>query len=439
MKKLLAVLFIVFAAGVTVLSAQTAAPTNEVVRTIQDATNIAASVTGTEAVPEAKLPLVWVVVLSLFYVLFPALAITLNRKVKGFDKIDPLILCYAAGILLGNFKILPEGAFKFQDTFASVIIPLALPLIFFSIDIRKWFTHAKKTFLASVLQIVSVVITVFAIFLIFRKPLGSEAWMLSSMYAGVYTGGTINMAAIKTALGIPPNLYVAAQAADVVFSSLFILFSITVAQKLFLKFLPAYKKSAEGEQVEEADFGTYDGIFKKDVLLPLLGAFGLSVLITGIGLGVMMIVPQQFKTVAAILLISTLGVLSSLIPAVRNIKKTFQFGEYLVLIFCVIVGSMANFQELLKTAPMVMVCTVIAIFGSLTINLILAKIFRIDADTMIVVANAGINSPPMVPMIAAGLKNKEVVVSGMIAGILGWILGTYLGIGLSYIFRAMMH
>ncbi len=84
-----------------------------------------------------------------------------------------------------------------------------------------------------------------------------------------------------------------------------------------------------------------------------------------------------------------------------------------------------------------MICTVIAVFGSLLVNLIFAKIFRIDTDTFIVVANAGINSPPMIPMIAAGLKNKEVVVSGVIAGIIGWIIGNYLGIGLSFLFKAI--
>ncbi len=253
------------------------------VEQIQSETNVSPQIP-----PEPVKPLTFVW-LSAIYILFPAIAIFLNRKVKFLNKVDPLILCYAIGIIVGNVKILPEGIFKFQDMFASIVIPLALPLIFFSIDIRKWFKHAKSTFLASALQILSITITVIAIFFIFRKPLqaqGFDAGMLSSLYAGVYTGGTINMAAIKTALQVDPNIYVLVQASDVVISSLFILFSITFAQRLFLKILPPYEKSAKSLENDpgDGDFGTYEGIFKKNVLLPLLKAFGLSVAIFAVGI-----------------------------------------------------------------------------------------------------------------------------------------------------------
>ena len=37
-------------------------------------------------------------------------------------------------------------------------------------------------------------------------------------------------------------------------------------------------------------------------------------------------------------------------------------------------------------------------------------------------------SPPFVPVIAAALKNKEIVVSGLIIGIIGYAIGNYLGV-----------
>jgi uncharacterized membrane protein len=36
-------------------------------------------------------------------------------------------------------------------------------------------------------------------------------------------------------------------------------------------------------------------------------------------------------------------------------------------------------------------------------------------------------------MVASVLKNKEIVVSGVITGIIGWVIGTYLGIAVAYI------
>ena len=65
----------------------------------------------------------------------------------------------------------------------------------------------------------------------------------------------------------------------------------------------------------------------------------------------------------------------------------------------------------------------------------LARIFKIDADTVIITSVAGICSPPLVPTVTASLKNKEIVLSGVMTGIIGWVVGTYLGITIAYILR----
>jgi uncharacterized membrane protein len=39
-------------------------------------------------------------------------------------------------------------------------------------------------------------------------------------------------------------------------------------------------------------------------------------------------------------------------------------------------------------------------------------------------------------MVSAALKNREVLLSGTITGIIGWVIGTYLGIGISTLLRA---
>lgn len=46
-------------------------------------------------------------------------------------------------------------------------------------------------------------------------------------------------------------------------------------------------------------------------------------------------------------------------------------------------------------------------------------------------------SPPFVPMAATALKNREVVVSGVVTAIIGWVIGTYLGMGVAYVMRAL--
>jgi uncharacterized membrane protein len=78
----------------------------------------------------------------------------------------------------------------------------------------------------------------------------------------------------------------------------------------------------------------------------------------------------------------------------------------------------------------------LAIFGSLILHVAGSAIFRIDTDTVIITSVAGICSPPFVPMVASALKNRDVILPGVVTGIIGWVIGTYLGIGISTILSA---
>jgi uncharacterized membrane protein len=315
----------------------------------------------------------------------------------------------------------------------TLVIPLAMPLIFFSIDIKKWSRLAGKSLLSFTFVVVSVVITVCASYFIFRSLVGEEAWKVSGMLIGVYTGGTPNMAAIGTALHVDPTVYVAAHAADVATGAVMLLIIITVLQRILLKFLPPFQRVGdESQNQEQADFDSYVGIFRRKVILPLLGAFGIAVGIFAVGAGLTLVVPQEFAMMVAILTVSTLGIAFSLIPAIRRIPMTFQLGQYLILIFCLVVSSMADIQKLLVTAPAIIGLVTFVRFGSVMLHVALSAIAKIDADTVIITSVAGIYSPPFVPMVASALKNKEVIASGVITGIIGWVIGTYLGIALAY-------
>ena len=94
---------------------------------------------------------------------------------------------------------------------------------------------------------------------------------------------------------------------------------------------------------------------------------------------------------------------------------------------------MSDVVALVTATPAMLGFVGIAIFGSLLLHVAAAAIFRIDADTVIITSVAGIYSPPFVPMVCSALKNRDVLVPGIITGIIGWVLGTYLGIGLSFV------
>jgi len=116
---------------------------------------------------------------------------------------------------------------------------------------------------------------------------------------------------------------------------------------------------------------------------------------------------------------------------------TYQAGNYCILIFCLVVSSMADFNRLVSTAPIMIAYVSFTIFACLLLHVIVARMFKIDTDTVIITSVAGICSPPLVPMVASALRNKEIVLSGVITGIIGWVIGTYLGITMAYILREL--
>jgi len=79
---------------------------------------------------------------------------------------------------------------------------------------------------------------------------------------------------------------------------------------------------------------------------------------------------------------------------------------------------------------------VISIFGSMLIHALLCRMFHIDSDTMIITSVSAVCSPPFVPVVVSRLKNRDILISGLVTGIIGYTIGNYLGIGLAMIFRS---
>jgi uncharacterized membrane protein len=384
----------------------------------------------------------WIVI----YVLVPVLVIYLCQRYPILDKISAVMLCYAVGIVAGNMgflsgghvNIVPQGFSGVQEYFFVITIALALPLIFFSIDIRRWFGVAGKAVLSFGLEIVAVVIAAATGYLIFRDMVGGETWKVAGMLIGVYTGGTVNLGAIGTALDTDKTVLAATQISDVVVSLVYLLLVLTVLQHILLKFLPAFKRAAaDGSEEEIQDYNSYAGFFNRGHLLPLAGALALSIAILAVGVGLTFIFPKDTALVVAVLAVSTLGIAFSFVPRIRKIPMTYQLGQYFILIFCLVVSSMSDLSRLFGTTLPLLAMVGWAVFISLGIHIFLAWIFKIDADTVIITSVAGIYSPPFVPMVARVLKNKDIVVSGVVTGIIGWVVGTYLGIAVAYILRGL--
>ncbi|MCP4107082.1 MAG: DUF819 family protein [Desulfobacteraceae bacterium] len=376
----------------------------------------------------------------LTYLLFPALVIFLCYKYPFANKIGAVVICYVAGITIGNLGFFPGNIV--QEPMSEVAVALALPLLLFSTDILKWKRLAGKTMLSMLLGTLSIIIVSLCGFLVIND-LVSEAWQLSGMAVGVYTGGTPNLAALKTALNIDPSRFLIVHTYDTLVSIIFIIFCITIAQRFFLTFLPEFQSDNHAmdntEKIEDAedieDIKSYSGLLKPQSALPLFLIFLLSLSVTGCAVCLSTFLSQGFKTSFIILFITTMGIAGSMIPKIRSVKYSFQLGMYIIYVFCFIVGSMAKYEVVANIRPVILIFVTVSVFGTMLLHSLFCRIFNIDADTFLITSTSAICSPPFVPVVAGALRNREVILSGLTTGIIGYAVGNYLGISMALILK----
>lgn len=368
---------------------------------------------------------------------FPILVIEIVKRNKLAGMVGPVILCYAVGLIVGNLPNSPVD-FKLSQEVAEGCVPLAISLMLLSTRFVAWLKYAKRTALSFSLAVVAVLVASFSVSAFFHlQEMGvDDVWKLSGMMVGVYTGGTPNLAAIGTGLGISNEVFIILNACDLMLSAIYLLLLMTVAQRLALKFLPSFVPMEKHDRDETFHYQRLQQMTpKRKIGLSLLSAFGISASIVAASVGFSILVDGKITAPSVILAVTTLSIGASFIKKVRFLPRTYEFGEYFLLVFCMGIGSISNFQEMLAASPQVLLYVTCVFAGTLSLHFLLSWIFRVDADTTLITSVAGIFGPAFIGPVASVLKNKDIVVSGLTTGLVGYAIANYLGLGMAHLFQ----
>ncbi|MEN8138679.1 MAG: DUF819 family protein [Bacteroidota bacterium] len=372
------------------------------------------------------------IIITIYFVT-PALLIWLSKKIEILNKIGVVVLSYIFGILLALSGILPDNVLELQNLLNTIIIPISIPLLLFSTDIKAVKNLAENFIKSLLIGLISIIISIVSGYYLFmhNSPKGNE---VAGLLTGVYTGGTPNLASIKAALNIDSSTYILVHSTDLLIGVFYLLFFLTIAQKLLNKFLPKHSTatgydSYSGNYLEQIDIiaNFSSGKRKKSIL-----AISASIVIFGFGGGLSQLFPEEYGTTVAILSITTFSIMLSFYKPVNNIKQSFSIGMYLILVFSIVVASMVNLESIGFETLNLLYYVTWAMFTTFALQIILAKIFGIDSDITIITATALSMSPPFVPVVAGALNNKNIVFPGITIGIIGYIIGNYLGVFMAY-------
>ncbi|MCB0561027.1 MAG: DUF819 family protein [Lewinellaceae bacterium] len=375
----------------------------------------------------------WALLQLTLITFFPFVSRRLHSQKRLPPWLSPVVLCYALGIILSNFRFFPLDN-KLSTAITEITIILAIPLLLYGTRLNEWFGHARSTLISFCLCVAAGLASTTVAAFVYASRLDST-WRLSGMLVGIYTGGTPNMQAIGLALGASQESIILLNAADVLIGGIYLLFLTSFAPKVYRLFLAPFK----GEGPEESNLDVLAEDNARINYRDSLKAIVLTLAIIGITLGICRLAFGNLENIAFImLLLTTLSIGASFAGRVRRWENTFETGEYFLLMFCVALGMLADFSEILAQGPDVITFSIFAFLGTVLLHLLGAALFRIDRDTVLFTSVAALYGPAFIGQIASITGNRQLIFSGIAVGLLGYAIGNYLGIGLAYGLRALL-
>ena len=393
------------------------------------------------------------------YLLFPIIIVSAFHKWKILQKIGTVILAYAVGIIMSltGFVTFEPGTAdaatfeSIQKLIMNISVPLAIPLMLFNCDFKLWTRALPKTILALVGGIIAITVAVISGFFIFRNTGVNDITNVSAMMTGIYTGGTMNFNALGAALGVDPTTITLVLTFQMLITFPLIMFITGGGYRLFRKILPFPDESTSisklGGNIEDHGIENYGKMLDKKVFPKTMLGLLLSIGFLAVGAGLSLlfynlgIVGDQetgtgkLNELVIILTITTLSIIASFSKKIRELPKTFELGMIFILIFSIAVASQFNPYSIDMSAISLGLFVLYIMLVSVIIHIIFCRFSKISGD-LYTVAQVGLFcSPPFIPPVVGAMGNKKVLISGIVIGLIGYAIGTYMGVGIAYLLK----
>ena len=379
----------------------------------------------------------------LYLFAIPLLVMLAAKRWPVIEKISPMVILYVIGLTVGNVGIVGEGARKLCTDVSNVAVLLSIPLMLLGCDFRAWSAKAAlKAFLVGLGSILAVTLGGFFLFHGQAVDAGlshADFARVSAAMTGIYTGGIPNFAPVAKAVNLPENLFLLVSGYDLVVTSLYLLFIVFLGGRLVRWLFPASVPSPTPE--EGADLPPVETVSAKPFwrrLANRAAGIGVAAVIVAVSYALSLVIPIDNSTAVIVLLLTTFSIALSFWRPLKRVENTFDTGLYFVYVFCLAVATMVSVRDLEFSRYLFILWYIaFAVFGSLALQLLFAKLLKLDGDLTLAASISLINSPPFVPMVAAVLKNNAVILPGIAIGLLGYTVGNYLGIGIFMLLTAL--
>jgi uncharacterized membrane protein len=370
-------------------------------------------------------------------------SVKLEERVKAFRALGAAFIGILLGMLLSNTGILPGESPTYRFLMGPGV-SVGIVLILLSVDVRTVLFAGPRMLAAfgigAVGSAVGAVVGAFAV----ASSLGPETWKLAGQFAGTYTGGGVNFAALGEAFRTRSDLFTAGVAADVIITAVWMAACLT-APVVFAGWKRTAPPAPSGADIDDAsrtavktDAHSLDRTLyasRRPVSLADMSA------LAAVGIGAVWgshLLGRLVPALPDVLWLTTLALLLAQIPAVKGLAGSAVAGNYLVLLFLASNGARSVVANILHVGPGVVyfAATVVAIHG--VIIFAGGWLARLDAGTLAVASQACVGGPASAMALASARGYTEKVLPAVAVGLLGYALGNYWGWAIAQVVRGML-
>jgi len=373
-----------------------------------------------------------------------AVCIYLEQTRKWAAKISGPVLALLLGMFLSNLRIMPAGAPAY-DVVDDYLVPVAIPLLLFRANIARILREAGPMLLAFHISVIGTVIGAFLAAFIFRGDF-QHVPEVAGIMTGSYTGGAVNFVAIKDSYNISENLTNPLLVADnFIMAGMFAALLIMAGSKFFRRHYP-HPHSLQGDQEDVAALAARHWRAKEISLLDIAKALAIAFAVAGVATliagalkaGIESRILQSVLTNRYVwITFLTVGATTIFHRRMEKIQGAEDIGMYLLYLFFFVIGLRADLVEVVRNVPVLFAfCLVIAV-TNLVFTLAVGKLFRINLEELLLSVNATLGGAPSAAAMAISRGWSNLVLPGLLAGIWGYVIGTFVGIVVTETVRRM--
>ncbi len=325
----------------------------------------------------------------------------------------------------------PKLKVEVYELIFSYFIPLSIPLMLMGSNITRIVREGGKLLVAFLIGALGVILGSFLAFYII--DLGPDSGNVAGVISATLIGGSMNFIATGEIMNFSTHpLFSATIAVDNFAANAYILLMFAVPS---MKFLARFFVKPKAENLEAAEKNPNDETY------PItMERIAISVLIAAVVAGTGSLLSDLIQKVYAtrmsmsILMITLLAVLlANLFP--KSLKKlegtAFAIGLWMMYVFLAAIGASTNLADMLHVGPAVLGFYLIIMFFHFIFLVSLSKLFKFDVYEVIISSAANIMGPSVAAPMAASLGQKKLITPGILVGILGYVIGTFIGVSIA--------